>query len=116
MTVWINGKINLTEPLEFIKLDKNVVICGEITSKFDITFKVNNLIVFGKVISEGNILLTSEGDLFTQGTIHAGKNVRLHSKEYLYHGLSEKSIEKIRLLGINIIYNPTGQHVIHFPD
>ena len=100
MNVWLTGNINSTGPLVYNYPDKNVIILGKIHSISDISFKVNNLVLLGEIITTESITLDTKADIFNAGSIFAGK-LDVVSAGSAYFGISEQ-IEKIRALGINI--------------
>lgn len=107
MIIWITGDITLTKPLAF-EQDKNVIIVGTISSNSDISFKVNNLVVFGKIISTKNINIKTKEDFFNSGSIKADNNISILSGDSIYNGLNDLAIEKIRALGVDLSKTPGG--------
>ncbi len=107
MNVWVTGDITLTQPLAFENQAKNVVIFGKLTSDFDISFKINNLVIFGEIITPKNITLNTKANFFNFGSIKGG-NVSILSDDSIYNGLNDLAIEKIRVLGIDLTRSNGG--------
>jgi hypothetical protein len=99
-TVFIRGDIRLETPLVYEDQAKNVVVLGNLTSDFDISFKVKNLIVFGEIFSARNVFVNTAADFFISGLI-GGCSVFVMTAGYSYYDFNDLVIEKLRVLGIH---------------
>jgi hypothetical protein len=114
MNVWIIGDTTLTQPLAFDNQAKNVVVLGKLTSNFDVSFKVNNLVIFGQIITTKNITINTKANFFNSGTIK-GYNISILSDDSIYNCLDDLAIEKIRALGIDLTRSYDGL-TVHIPQ
>lgn len=104
--VWITDNLSLTEPYVFDDQTKNVVVTGKITSTSDITFKVNNLIVFGGIETTEKLTLVAKENIYNTGLIK-GKSANFQS-DTIFNGLSDQAIETINALGVYLVKNSDG--------
>ncbi len=115
MAVWIKGDISLNKPLVFEHPTKDVVISGKLTSDFDISFIVRNLVVFGEIVTTKDVALNTAADFFKFGFIK-GKEVSVVSDANTYLGANDEAIEKIRALGIDLTRTPGGGLSVRIPN
>lgn len=103
----------LKEPLVVIDPDANFVIRGTIISDSDITIRVNNFILFGEIITKGDLSIDTVQDIFALGKLEAANitiTPRIHDRP------DDEFIENIRRLNINICHNGDGSLLIDLPQ
>ena len=98
--IWIQKDVDLELPLFFDTPEENVIIDAKITSTQEISFKVNNLIIFGEITTPGKITINTKSHFFLSGKIHSG-NIIIKSPGF-DRKLTKSVIEKIRTLGISL--------------
>ncbi|MES2122495.1 MAG: hypothetical protein V4492_06930 [Chlamydiota bacterium] len=104
---WMRGEIKLDKPFVFDNKDKTVVVLGNVSSDFEMTFKVNNLVVFGVIKCEKDLSIEATNGCYIAGSLTIAGDMKVKADCY-HNGVSDRALEKIRALGIDLKRLPTG--------
>ena len=78
-----------------------VVLFGTIHCTGDVTFKVKNLVVFGRLLSPGTVTI-SASKIYSLGILEA-KQLNADYTEY-HFGPSDRALEEVEALGVHITW------------
>lgn len=115
MNIWLHGDFAFKEPTVLNTEAKNLIIVGSLSSNEDIALSVNNLVVLGKIISTKGITIKTKQSFFNVGHIQAVGDINISSQDSIFQGPSDKAIEKIRALGVDLSKNPSGGLTVLVP-
>ena len=104
---WMRGEIKLDQPFLFDNKDANVVVLGNVSSDFQITFKVNNLVVFGTLKCRQDLSIEAASGYYKIGNAFVGGDSSVKA-DYYAEDLDDLAFERIRAMGIDLKRLPTG--------
>ncbi len=93
--------IQLSEPFYFENPEINVIVIGNLSSEFDINFKVNNFINLGTLITTKDVIIDTNELMFQCGFVSC-KIQKITCGGNFSDRLDLRGIEKIRALGIEL--------------
>ena len=115
MISWITGTNPLSSPFIVDKPNSTVVVLGDLVSDHNISFRVKNLIIIGKIRTSQDISIHAQQDCYSLGVL-LGKGLDIVTPPNGYHTtLTNGAIAKIKSLGIDIKKGSTGIVIVRPP-
>lgn len=114
MTIYLTESTTYSEAFVLDEPSKSVVILGNLNFDTDVTLKVNNLVIFGKIICSGFLTVHCQGDFISLGKIHGKKDINIIAEEKIATGAHIETLARINSLeiGVRVVETSTGIRVI----